>query len=208
MKPIRVMFARGPSSIVASYWNPADKGSNISLSGTGNYIADNIQAAGSWTPVRSITSHSTGKWYAENLIAAMDAQARIIFGVGTAAMSVANGVFVGQGAGGWAIQNDTSGPSTLRLAGSATVSGLTAAGVGARHMVAYDAGAGKIWLGSGGAWHNSGDPAAGTNPTVTIAAGTALYLACSIFKTLNTTHLKNQTGENAHTIPSGFSMWG
>lgn len=108
------------------------------------------------------------------------------------------------GTDGWGIQNN--GGSSVWPGSTST--GLTAPVAGERNIAAYDAATGKIWLGSKGVWANSGNPAAGTNPTFTIAAGTTLYLAESIRDAGMASTIKNQAGENVYAIPSGFSMWG
>ncbi len=38
-------------------------------------------------------------------------------------------------------------------------------------QVAYDSGTNKLWFGKNGTWYNSGDPAAGTTPLVTVTSG-------------------------------------
>lgn len=193
-----------------SYWNPADKGALITVSGANNRTIANSSGSSNFDAIRSITSRSSGKLYAEFGIPAITSASNIICGVGTSGMVLTT--FVGAAAGSWGLQNDAS--STLRLAGSALASGLAAQGAGGFMKVAVDwvtsPGNMLIYLGvSGGSggWYNSGNPAAGTNPTATVAAAT-LFLAGSIAITGNTVTLRNQVGENVDPIPSGFSMWG
>lgn len=188
------------------YWSSTDKSASVQLS-QGNATAGRA-STGTWVDsgVRSVTAHSSGKRYAEFRIDGTRNPSEIMCGVATGAASF--GSFIGASSGGWVLQNDTSGPSTLRLAGSAIASGLAAQGAGGRVMVAYDADTGRIWLGAGGAWYNSGDPASGTNPTATIAPATQLYLGLSLFASQNIVTLRNNAGEAAYPIPSGFVMWG
>lgn len=75
---------------------------------------------------------------------------------------------------------------------------------------AVDMSAGKMWVGFGGAWDNSGDPAAGTNPQFTGLSGTYFPMV-SMYKrdisqqlTLNTGATSWQAGGGP---PSGFSAW-
>jgi hypothetical protein len=75
---------------------------------------------------------------------------------------------------------------------------------------AIDFGAGKFWVGKNGTWYNSGDPAAGTNPTSTFTAGTAdwafwgEYIASS--DNVNRSGVISNFGQRpfAYTPPSGF----
>lgn len=78
-------------------------------------------------------------------------------------------------------------------------------------MVAYDADAGKMWVGYNGAWMGSGDPAAGTNPTFTGLSGT-IYPAVTVPNgnynvTDRVTGMFHSAGFK-HTPPTGFSAWG
>lgn len=55
-----------PPPPTGDFWNPSDKGAHIVLS---NYNRTaTTDTFGDWYTVRSITAHSTGKWYAENEI--------------------------------------------------------------------------------------------------------------------------------------------
>ncbi|MDR7136164.1 hypothetical protein J2X06_003382 [Lysobacter niastensis] len=199
-------FSRGagdtgsPPPPTGDYWNPADKGVHIVLSNY-NRTAE-TDTFGTWYSVRSITSHSSGKWYVENEIDT-NVPNNQLFGFANASQSL-NAFLGSSGSDGWGIQNNSG--SSVWPGSSST--GLTPPIATERNMAAYDAATGKIWLGSKGAWANSGDPAAGTNPTFTITPGTTLYLAESIRDNGMVSTIKNQAGENVYTIPSGFSMWG
>lgn len=75
-------------------WNPADKGTDLTLS-NGNLSATN--ATGNWRSVRSTISVSSGKWYWEYTITAAP---------GATVQGIANGTFsveglVGSDANGW-----------------------------------------------------------------------------------------------------------
>lgn len=192
---------RRPSLL--SYWNHADKGSLIVLSNSDRDITSSSSTT-SWNSIRSVTSHGSGKWYAEELMM-LNTAASNLFGVGTSGASLTT--YAGADAFGFAMQNDST-PADTYNNGSATSSGIAPAGLNERHMVAYDAATGYIWLGAKGVWANSGDPAAGTGPTYTVTPGTVLYLLGSKARSLQAGRLCNQPGENAHSIPSGFSMWG
>lgn len=184
------------------YWNPAAQGALILLS---NSDRDSTNASGlvDWDSGRGLTSHATGKWYAEETMTINTASSNM-FGLGTSAALL--NTYLGTDAESFGIQNDTS--STTYHNGAYGASGITAPILGEQSMVAYDAGAGKIWLGSQGVWAGGGDPATGTSPTFTVTPGTALYLMHSKARSSQAATLCNQAAENAHSIPSGFSMWG
>lgn len=190
----------------AAYWDPAAKDAAVDLT-NGNATATVTSGSG-WVGVRGVTSHSTGKWYAEILLDVDTTNGDMLFGVCTSAY--AGSSFVGSTATSWGIQaNNTSNLSTYN-GGTQTGqgSGTNSITEGGRAMVAYDPATGRIWLGSNGVWFGSGNPSAGTNPAYTTTAGNTLFLAVSHNGSGQSSTLKNNTGENIYTIPTGFSMWG
>ena len=80
-------------------------------------------------------------------------------------------------------------------------------------MFAADTSNGKIWVGKvGTGWYGSGDPAAGTNPLITLALAT--YYLCAAIERVDTPpiggskfSLRTQTSQFTGSIPSGFSAW-
>ena len=68
--------------------------------------------------------------------------------------------------------------------------------------VAYDADTGKVWFAKNNTWQSSGNPAAGTNPAVTLATGTPFYFQHQIFNNTWTGNF-GQTGFT-YTPPTGF----
>jgi hypothetical protein len=75
--------------------------------------------------------------------------------------------------------------------------------------VAYDAATGKLWLGYNNAWKNSSgatdasaNPATGTNPTITVAAGLSLVPCHHVYS--NTSSANFGQRPFAYTPPSGF----
>lgn len=188
-----------------SYWNPADKHANVTLS---NSDKTATSAAGGWKAVRGITSHNSGKWYAELLNDADgSSNGSLLFGVGTSSATLNS--FVGSDASGYGIQaNNTTGARTYN-GGSSSNAGGPYTVPGERCGVAVDFGAGSIWLSAldSGTWEGGGNPSAGTSPTFTFTPGTALFLMLAVDSTPQQCTLKNNTGENLYTIPTGFSMW-
>jgi hypothetical protein len=194
-------------SSVGTYWNPTDTDSKINLSG-GNAVATrSATSSGTWCATRSITSHNSGKWYAE-CGDTTDVASAMMFGIGTAATSLAT--FPGGLATSWGIHaNNSTGVRTYTNSVS-SIPGLTQIGAGGYARIAVDFATGRIWLGvsTSATWAGGGDPAAGTTPTYTFAAGTTLYLMLGESTTGQVCTLKNHVGENTGTIPTGFSMWG
>lgn len=207
----RMMMAAGGGG-GASYWNPADNSSEITLS-SGN--ADALRSStnnGSWRSVRGVTVRSSGKYYAECVDVVDGAlDASMIFGVATSAASLSS--YCGSDAYGWGGQTNNTINRAVYHSGTFTDPGSGAAvTAGGRGLVAVDFSAGNIWLGSytGGSttWYGGGDPATGAVAVYTFTPGTALYLMLSMSHNPQECLLKNNTGENAGTIPSGFAMWG
>lgn len=197
---MQMMMATGTA---VSYFNPADKSGSILLSNN-NATAEGSTSA--WSSVRSITAHSTGKWYAE-LHDDVAQPTYLLFGVATSSATLAN--FCGFDAAGWGIHcSQTNAPVYHNSVSTSSGSGLITTGGSA--CVAVDFDAGKIWLGTSaltGTWSGGGNPATGTSPTYTFTPNTALFLAASIFASPQKATLRNQVGENALTIPSGFAMF-
>jgi hypothetical protein len=71
-------------------------------------------------------------------------------------------------------------------------------------MIAYNATNGKLWFGKNGTWNASGDPAAGTNPAMTITVGLADNYS------FTTNYVSSVTNHNfgqrafSYTPPTGF----
>lgn len=88
----------------ATTLNPADKASNVTLSG-GDLIATNSGIG----MVRSTTSHASGKWRYQFTVGAT--QIHEICGVATSAASVAVSWLCGSDIYGWGINNYVPGPA-------------------------------------------------------------------------------------------------
>lgn len=191
---------------VGNYWNPADKSGLILLSG-GNAIATrDTPSSGTFGSVRGITSHNTGKWYAEctNDVSVAGA---MMFGVGTASASLTT--YPGSTNAGWGVQANNNTRRATYHAGVQTNQGGTGGiGAGGRGIVAVDFEGGGIWLGDSAFGFYTGNPAAGTSPTYTLTPGTTLFLMLGMSASPQQCTLKSQVGENTGTIPTGFSMWG
>lgn len=198
--------AAGGGGSSGVYWNPADKDSKLSLANDDSCVLRSTTSSGTWCALRSMTSHATGKWYAEciNVFSGSSAGS-MIFGVADSMFALTN--YVGSDTHSWGIQaNNTT--VLVYSNGTSTSTGTPVIGHGGRAMVAYDAATGNLWLGTAGVWHNTGNPALGINPTYTIAPGTVLYLALAEQNSPQQCTLRNNPGESLYSPPFGFGMWG
>ena len=71
-------------------------------------------------------------------------------------------------------------------------------------MFAYDADAGKMWLGVNGTWNGSGDPATGANPDWTSLPTTGLSPFAGCYGTTNAITLNAGQRPFAYTPPTGY----
>lgn len=175
------------------------------------YANDNTEltrlspSAGSHLTNLSLTTHSTGKRYLACLMYAEPTDNGFLMGA-VPTGSATNG-YPGQFTGGFGCQfNRAAGVGVWASNSFSSLSGSTIANQSDTMMMAIDFDAGKIWYGLNGTWHNSGDPAAGTNPSQTFTANTTLHAAMSEAFAGNVEHFKFNGGA-AHSPPSGFSYW-
>jgi len=174
-------------------WNPSDKHADVTLS-EGNLKAENSGAAD--RAVRANLWKTTGKFYFELTLTDVTYCAG---GVGAA-----DGVLTTNPGG-----TDTNATGVYQTGGQYADSPFTRLWTssssfvhGAHLCIAVDIDAGKVWYGKDGVWLNSGDPAAGTDPAATFAAGTSVTPIASV----NAANLLANFGASAfaHTVPSGF----
>lgn len=201
-------YAFGGGSPPASvYWSPTIKSSHMTLSEASDRLATNDNNA--WEGVLSITSHTSGKWYAEVQRGGTPGWAHI-HGLRKTTTSASMSTFCGQDADGWGLQTDNlAGAAAVLNNGAGT--GATAAppiGDGGYVRIAYDATSGSAWLGNETVWAGGGDPAAGTSPTFTLTAGTALHVMGSTNGNGTNARLRTDAADFGGTIPTGFSAWG
>lgn len=183
----------------AQYWNPLDKHANITLSDS-NKVATNA-VIGDWRMVRSVTSHNSGKWYAEGVYLSGETWS-VIVGIANAVANLASNV--GADANSYGLQATGS-----VVGGPGTVSpGYSTPGEYAR--IAVDVSNGRIWLGNSSSWAGGGNPAAGTSPTTTFTASSTQFLAASLYDGGADASLRIRTAlaDFEGTPPSGFSAWG
>jgi len=145
--------------------NPLDKGGTVNPK-NGNLGFANT--AGTYNIVRSTVGITSGKWYFEYTIV----NSSSIGGGSTSAGlvrydSVLAGKYLGQDTN--TLGSVASGtPSLLLYNGTnkALSSGLNSFSVGAVIQYAYDADAGKLWVGVNNSWDGGNDPSTGNTPTL------------------------------------------
>jgi hypothetical protein len=155
------------SATAANYavLNPLDKGGTVNPK-NGNLGFANT--AGTYNIVRSTVGITSGKWYFEYTIV----NSASIGGGSTSAGlvrydSVLAGKYLGQDTN--TLGSVSSGtPSLLLYNGTnkALSSGLNSFSVGAVIQYAYDADAGKLWVGVNNSWDGGNDPSTGSTPTL------------------------------------------
>lgn len=185
------------ASVVAptyATWNPADKATLISLDAT-NLIASNT-AASQFDSVRANQSKSTGKWVFE--LKKSVASNLLLLGFGTSAFTL-----IASWLGNSAVSAGYQAANYL--ANGITSVGVAPADASTPFMIALDLDAGKGWICVGNVWANSGDPAAGTNPSFTFTANSILFPACSVFGTAKTVTANFGASAFTNTVPSGFN---
>jgi hypothetical protein len=204
--PTRRALLYTPAVIVASgatgVWNSSDKTANLTLSG-GNLVAT---ATGDTAAVRSVASVTTNqKVYMEYVptVNANDQQ----FGFALATHNFT--ATIGANEGGTSRSFGVWYTGTYQDFSSAdNNAAMPAYATGNRVGIAYDDGAKRFWSRvNGGAWSNSGDPAAGTGGRVVSVTGT-LYACVFIAYNTEITTARFASGSWIDSAPSGFTQLG
>lgn len=179
---------------MATTWNPSDKSTNITLSGS-NLVA--TCTADLWSGVRGTVAKSTGKWYWE-------------WTAGTTVDDMVGLMTAGTTLDGTNYANPSTAYIWYSTSGGFYRSGALVFatanwGSGDKIGYAYDADAGKIWGSLNGTWANSGDPAAGTGYIWT-GAPSGLYPMFGTDK-INDSVTVNFSATTTYTPPTGFSVF-
>lgn len=196
----------GGSGGGGSTWNPSDKGSDITLSGS-NLIATGGNTGVTSALVRSTTSHSTGKFYAEIVLTTLSASNYPNIGIAESALLFTNAMAYAS-AGNYASIQPT--PGFIYRNGAYATSGITLTS-GDVVNLAPDLTANKIWIGKNGTYINSGNPSAGTNPSWTGLTAVAYFLAAYCFSAAGAVAvatLRTTSAQFGYTMPTGWSEWG
>jgi hypothetical protein len=176
--------------------------SNRTLTGDGS--------TSQYETARAAVSRSTGKLYLEGKV---DSNGGLGAGnqcaVGLSGLALALNVsgtltnWTGSNTTSWGLYDDAK--VYTNSATSATTSLTATAGNWVRMAVDFDAG--KVWVGDATSWHNSGDPAAGTNPTFTFTANTQLWVSSSVRGSGAVTINLGTAAWSIGSLPSGYSAW-
>lgn len=178
-------------------WNGSDKDAGITLSG-GNLVATN--SSGSWQNVRANISKTSGKWYWEVKRTGSASAAR----TGYAGSGALSNPF-DNGSNGWGFGADGRGDCVTN--GSITLIGSVDFALNTTAMFAMDVDAGKLWVGIGGTWLNSGVPASGTGAIWTITGGTQLFPVASCETANDAVTANFGATTTTYTAPTGFSTF-
>lgn len=181
-------------AITYATFNPSDKSADITLSGDNLTITSGTLSG--WRAVRATIPKSTGKWVWEISKSANNNQTSIAFGdiglnINGQTSDTPNGLKIR--------------PGTDIAGNGITVFGTAPTGGTGPYMVAVDLDAGKGWIALGNVWSNSGDPAAGTNPSFTFTANMTSYIANGMYGTSNTLTLNSGASAFNNTVPIGFN---
>jgi hypothetical protein len=198
-------FTDTPTNNYAT-WNGIENPNAVSLSWA------NTRATGSGAAARTVRGNASlgpaEKLYLEytmttyyNVNYPMLGLSALDAGMTTGTIATGSGgkfiaMYPGAGSG-WVANDNGSG-----IASGATTAFTTSGQV---IMLAWDPTTGKFWMGVNGTWYNSGDPAAGTNPTGTISSFIGLPMTPAV-TTYDTSVVDLNCGQRpfAYTPPTGF----
>jgi len=213
MKKVFYIFLFLAFSAISAYaavgFNPADKSSDITLS-NGNKTA--TCTGSNWVSVRGVTSHASGKYYAEFKVTDCQSSS-IICGVGTSSATLASYPGNDNAGWGWMGVNDASTSCPKYHQGSGVTLG-TEGDEGDTIMVAiwFEADiitGDHVWFGRNGVWMESGDPANNTDFHFSIPPNEnpTLFLMGGLHVNGQDVVLQSEASEFTYTPPNGFSAW-
>jgi hypothetical protein len=151
--------------------------------------------------VVSTVGAASGKWYAE-VLAGWSASGIGFINAASVTNSIEGSYGLGTPSDGWL----RYGTDIFNNNGTHT-SGLTSVATNDIVQLALDLDNGKAWFGRNGTWENSGNPATGSNPSVTFTPGGKTFLIGSTLRRDNVavTMVHNFGARSfAYTAPSGF----
>lgn len=188
----------------AAGFNPSDKSANITLTNSNFTATRNNNAATEYYGVRSVTSHTNGKWYYEVTIDTLVSSPGPGFANATHDVTSIGYLGSTQNSGGVYFDGHYE-PGTV-----ANVT--TAFAAGSVICIAVDLDNDKFWMREdGGAWTGSGDPAANTGgralPTL-MDADVPVYAAAVLRQQGDAVTLNTGNAAFTQTPPSGFTAWG
>lgn len=180
--------------------NPADKGTNITLS-NGNLTSVATANLAQWNSTRSTIGKSVGKWLVE--FTPLNNNTNTQYGFGNSLFSLAT--FLGGSTLSAGLQIPTSGNFN-----GVTYNGGVLSFTNSPILMALDMSLGRGWIGQGNVW-SQGDPTTNTSPAFTWAPGTLIFFATgnltiadSISVNVGQSAFGNATIANA-AISSGYN---
>lgn len=188
------------SSSISVTWNPADKNSNIVLSG-GNLIATCNSTANNWQSLRATLSRdaATANHYFEYVITTVSSFSMVGIANNVASLTTL-GQYVGAvltSYGYYSPNGNTWNNGSPVAYGTGFVSGDNI-GILLKN--------GKLYFRKNGVWQNSGDPIAQTGFAYTGISGN-MFPAASLY-TLNDVNTARFTSASfTYALPSGTSSW-
>lgn len=189
-------------------WNPSDKDSSITLSGS-----DLTATKGGTAALKSVRATrgiaDTDNGYFEIVVVQDGFNAPFML-VGVATASLSLGSYVGSDTNSWGYYQDT-GQKYTNSTGASYGAGWGTGGAGNGVVIGVAFKNGKLWFAKNGTWQNSGDPAAGTGEAFSGITGT-LYPTMSLYRhdfpNQHSVTGRFRTSAFAYAPPSGFSPWG
>ncbi len=182
------------SATAANYCvlNPLSKGANVSAT-NGNLNA--VISGGPAESLQSTLGMLSGKWYCEMTAGGGGS----IFGITTVGANL--GSWVGSDTKGYGYRGDTG---AVMYNSSALVSGMSTFASGDVISLAFDADAGKLWFAKNGIFYNSGNPAAGTNATVSSITSGNWFVSVGRIAATNDAQFNFGQQGFTYTPPTGF----
>ena len=194
----------GGAPVSYATWNPADKGSTLTLSNGDLTVSSAVDS--DFNMVRATIGKASGKWYWEYTVTNKGSSAQtLMFGVADATTANISGTIVfGNNPKQYGMQLDAgsvrvNGGPTNDWAGSTpdTVNGDV-------WGLAFDMDNGRLYVHKSGTYLNSGDPAAGTGFVGHDFTGT-YYPAFGVFPALCVLTANFGATAFAHSVPTGYT---
>ena len=197
-------LAAGAVTAPTTSFDPAAKNPNITLS-NGNLTVKQTGSNGTSVCVRSLASHSSGKYYCEFRADTVAFGEQINIGIVDSTIDLTAGAYQlgldGHSCGCYFNDNRIRGFTTAGNSGVGLTNGLW-------NAMAFDIDGGKLWFrDNAGVWQNSGDPAAGTNPSISAIPGATWFVLMGW--TVINDQITWNFGATAYTFtpPVGFKNW-
>lgn len=183
-------------------WDPSGSPTTITTNGSTVNSDAEVTSGLQWRTAKAALGRSTGKWYWEVLLVSNTAS-NAILGMVDSAASIAAGNYPGLTAKGVGMRDAGSFVNGWTVNAGGGIGGSDTSGT--IYQFAVDIDAAKLWVGKGGTWFSSGDPAAGTSQWATINS-TPVYPAGGLFQ-VGKMRLRTLASQMSFTVPSGFTPW-